>query len=251
MRTKLFAVVAVGLMVFAAGPGLATAEETGAGNLAVSVTQADDGSATVTVTANESGVADASVVVEAQNVSYEGEGSNYTTDENGTVGLPAPEENVTIDVTATVDNRSASTTATLRAVNESDEENETFGQRVSSRVHIIKGDLADGGRLGPSLAAWVVSNNPGNAPDHAGPPAFLTDDNETDNNETENSTADEQGPPWADDEEDDKRGPPDHANDDDADEDDEEDTEDDVDEEDEEAEEDDEGGPPEHAGPPR
>lgn len=148
------------------------------GGLAVGVTQADDGSATVSVTNGTEGVANASVSVTAQdNVTYAGE-DDYTTDENGTVDLPAPEQNVTVDVVAAANNQTASTTATLTVANDSGGEL-SFGERVSAFVHQLQ---ADGNMSGQQVAAFVVSNNPGadNRPDHAGPPGDDDEDDESD-----------------------------------------------------------------------
>ena len=176
MRTKLFALYAAVAMVFVAvGPGIAAAAAAGAGNapgnapLEVAINQAtDDGSVTVDVTRDETGVGDANVSVEA-NETYAGEG-DYTTDD-GIVGLPAPEENVTIDVTAEAHDRTASATANLTAVEEFVEQ-EPFGQLVSSFVRTLIDSDVD--RVGPYVASFAVENNPGNAPDNAGPPGFLT-----------------------------------------------------------------------------
>lgn len=179
--TTLTVLVAAIVAVGAFSGGAVGAEE-----LSVSVTQADDGSATVTVTdENESAVSGANVSVETsdENDTYAGTG-DYTADANGTVGLPAPEENVSIDVTATADNVSAATSTTLTAVdtnetNETNQTNETttnesFGQQVSAKVFSLQNDTNVTGGLGPSLATWVVANNPGNAPEHAGPPEDVT-----------------------------------------------------------------------------
>jgi hypothetical protein len=257
MRTRLFALyAAVGLTLLAVGPGLAAAADsagnTDAGNtLAVGVSQADDGSATVSVTQNETGVENASVAVEtADNTSYAGTGT-YATDSDGTVGLPAPEQNVTVDVTATADNHTASTTAelTVASMNATNmTEFDTFGLEVSAYVSDLLSDENRTGGIGPAVASFVTANNPGNAPDHAGPPAHVTGENESDDNETHPS--ERQGPPadiFGDDENetDDRRGPPEDAgppadrDDDDA----ENETED-------ENETDDRRGPPEDAGPP-
>ncbi|MDS0220354.1 hypothetical protein NDI54_03205 [Haloarcula sp. S1AR25-5A] len=266
MRTKLFALyAAVGLALLAAGPGLAAAADsagnTDTGNtLAVSVSQSDDGSATVSVTQNDTGVENASVHVEtADNVSYAGTG-NYTTDSDGTVGLPALEQNVTVDVTAMTDNHTATTAAdlTVASMNATNmTEFDTFGLEVSAYVSDLLSDENRTGGIGPAVASFVTANNPGNAPDHAGPPAH--GENESDDNETHPS--ERQGPPadiFGDDDEnetedenetDDRRGPPEDAgppedrgpdSDDDENE-----TEDDENETDE-----DRRGPPEDAGPP-
>ena len=226
MRTKLFALyAAVGLALLAVGPGLAAAADSAgnadAGNtLAVGISQANDGSATVSVTQNETGVENASVAVEtAGNASYAGTG-NYTTDGDGTVGLPAPEQNVTVDVTATVDNHTATTTADLTAAPETVTEFDTFGLEVSAYVNDLLSDENRTGGIGPAVATFVTANNPGNAPDDAGPPTHITGENESDDNETHPS--ERQGPPadiFGDDENetedgnetDDRRGPPEDA----------------------------------------
>ncbi|MGB9930390.1 hypothetical protein [Haloarcula amylolytica] len=257
MRTRLFALyAAVGLTLLAVGPGLAAAADsagnTDAGNtLAVGVSQADDGSATVTVTQNETGVENASVAVEtADNASYAGTGT-YATDSDGTVGLPAPEQNVTVDVTATADNHTASTTAelTVASMNATNmTEFDTFGLEVSAYVSDLLSDENRTGGIGPAVASFVTANNPGNAPDHAGPPAHVTGENESDDNETHPS--ERQGPPadiFGDDENetedenetDDRRGPPEDRGPDRDDDDDENETDDDR------------RGPPEDAGPDR
>lgn len=67
--------------------------------------------ATVTVTDGGSPVEDATVTVTADG-SYAGTGE-YTTTDNGTVVLPAPESQVSISVTATVGDRTARRNATL------------------------------------------------------------------------------------------------------------------------------------------
>ena len=103
----LIAVVALGAMT-----GVAAAE----GDLGVTVDDAD-GEPTVTVTENDTTVENVSVnvsVVDPANESYAGAGE-YTTDENGTVTLPAAEENVTVELTAEYENETASTTVELEA----------------------------------------------------------------------------------------------------------------------------------------
>ncbi|MEF8773381.1 MAG: hypothetical protein V5A23_00925 [Halobacteriales archaeon] len=248
-RTVPFALLAVALMVgWAAAPAAA-----GSTDLSVSVTQNDDGSATVTVTesvtenntTSTSSVENASVIVEVldENATYEGAG-NYTTDENGTVSLPAPGETVNVSVTAEADGLNATTTATLVAssndTNESEGNetvaNESFGDRVSNFVHSLQND-SNVSHIGPLVAEYVLENNPGNPPDHAGPPEWLT-------NESKNRTQgppEHAGPPGEDDGNEtdgDERGPPDHAGPPDD------------DETDDNESDDERGGPPDHAGPP-
>jgi hypothetical protein len=98
--------------------GNRTAETTvlieGDEDLTVDVTQASDGSVTVGVERNGSAVPNATVEVDAANGSYAAAG-NYTTDENGTVGLAAPAENVTATVTVAEGDDETTETATLVA----------------------------------------------------------------------------------------------------------------------------------------
>jgi hypothetical protein len=82
-------------------------------SLDVDVEQADDGTGTVTVTQYDAAVKGAAIAVNDLNeTDYAGVGT-YETDENGTVDLPAPENETTIEVSATSGDLSASTTAEL------------------------------------------------------------------------------------------------------------------------------------------
>jgi len=189
MHSKLFAVMAaVGMVLFALGPGVATAAAQTAGNDSVDISVTQDGEEpTVSVTDNGTGVANATVAVEAlDNGSYDGVGE-YTTDENGTVELPTPEENATVEATTTVDNVTVSTTADLTVTTE--EEKESFGSVVAAFVQ----SLQEGNEtnIGQQVADFVTSNNPGNAPDHAGPPDNAgpkdADDNETEDDRPGNA----------------------------------------------------------------
>ena len=154
----LIAVVAIGAMA-----GVAAAE----GDFGVTVDDAGN-EPTVTVTENDSTVENATVNVttaEGQNVTYAGEGE-YTTDENGTVGLPAAEGNVTVEVTATAENESVSTTVDLTTGDDDESAEDTpFGQLV--REFIQQTDDRDGG-IGSAVSEFVTSNNPGNADDAPG-----------------------------------------------------------------------------------
>ena len=75
-----------------------------------------DGEPVVTVANDDDPVGNASVNVTAadENATYAGEGE-YETDENGTVGLPAAEEDVTVEVAAEYGNESVSETAEFEA----------------------------------------------------------------------------------------------------------------------------------------
>lgn len=185
------------LLLSVIGPGLAMADEhetddsetelnVAVSDLTVSVTDGN-GSAVENATVN--------VTLDDENATYNGTG-DYTTDENGTVELPAPEETVNVSVTAAKDNVTASTTATLEAAEEDDEEedgsNDAFGQDVQAYVHALMNGEGSDVPMGHHVAEFVTENNPGNAPDHAGP-------------KNDTGMPDHAGP------DEDKRGPPDHA----------------------------------------
>jgi len=247
-RQALFAVAMVLAMVGAPLTGaVAAADSTGNGTtLSVGVTQ-DDDEVAVSVTRNDTGVANASVLVEpVDNDTYAGTGE-YATGDDGEVELPAPAENLSVDVTAEADNETATTTAGLVVVEENETDDngtDSFGKRVSAYILALHNDQ-NVTRIGPYVAAFVTAENPGNAPDHAGPPAFVLDGD--DDNETEDNETDDRGPPA-------HAGPPEDRGDD-ADEEDEDDESDDSETDTEEAETeetdaDGEDGPPDDAGPP-
>ena len=171
-------VAALALAVIAVVPGGAVA----AGSVSVTGDQAADGTVTVTVTENNTTVANATVTVEALNNSSYADVGDHTTDENGTVELAAPEENVTVEVVADANNETASTTTTLTVAANDSEGTLSFGERVSSFVDQLQ---ADGNMSGQQVATFVVSNNPGadNRPDHVdpGPPDDDDEDDERGN----------------------------------------------------------------------
>ncbi|MEF8851364.1 MAG: hypothetical protein V5A28_02945, partial [Haloarculaceae archaeon] len=187
MQTKVLAltlaVVTVGAVV---GPAAAVTSAADAGNTDLAVDVAQDDGVTVTVTDNGTGVGSASVEVATvdQNATYNGTG-NHTTGENGTVSLPSPTEHVEVSVTATYEGETATTTAVLQAGENSTYEN--FGQSISTYVAILNFSSLSG-PPGHYVASFAVSNNPGNAPEHAGPPENRTDGNE-------NGPPDHAGPP--------------------------------------------------------
>ena len=94
---------------------------------------------------------------------YEGTGT-YTTDANGTVELPAPDDGVRLNVEVEDGNRTTSADVTLN-----DGTTVPFGQRVSGLIQQI---LQDDGNasVGETIAEFIRGNNPGNAPESAGPP---------------------------------------------------------------------------------
>ncbi|ELZ11142.1 hypothetical protein C479_07533 [Halovivax asiaticus JCM 14624] len=218
-RTKpIVAALLAGMLVLSVlAPVGAAATTDDSTDLTIDVSDEED--PVVTVTHNDSAVESATVDVAIdenetdENASYAGVGT-YTTDENGTVDLPAPSEAVTVVITATAENASATTTVELGP---SDNESENaFGQLLSSFIEDTDKSEVDG-PFGQFVADFVHENNPGNAPDHAGPPADAGGDNES-----------SQGPPAqaGNDDGDEKNGPPAHAGGpNDADDDDEDDTE--------------------------
>jgi hypothetical protein len=256
MRRKsaaLLVVVSVGAALLSVGAVTAAADDTG---LAITVTQSDDGNATVTVTENETAVVNSTVIVEtATNKSYTGVGE-YLTDENGTVGLAAPENETIINVTAAVGNKTAITETTLTAATGENESEQSFGQTVSAFVQSLTNGTDN--PIGYLVSDFVLENNsaadkiPGHAgppENQTGPPTHASPDNESD-----------RGPPaHAGPDGDDDRGPPEDAgpNTDDEEQGDvenEQETEENT-EQPEEGEskrntDDDERGPPAHAGPP-
>ena len=198
-RNSVLLIVALvaGLVVLSAGVTTATAETND--ELTVDVTQDDDSTAVITVTENDSDVANASVVVDVvDNDTYAGVG-NYTTDENGTVDLPAPENvtETTIEVSAEYDNATGETVATLSSVSDEDADDapRNFGQAVSEFVHNLTNDNETEGPIGYMISNFVLDNNPAaeKIPDHAGPPENVT------------------GPPDHAGPSDNQTGPPDHA----------------------------------------
>lgn len=264
--------LAVVVVLSALAPLGTVAADEDAAELDVAVTQDDE--PIVTVTHDGSAVAGANVSVstaaadpgdetdstndteddnDSSDDAYAGVG-HYTTDENGTVALPEPETTVVVHVTASADNASGSTTTKLTSDDGDENESDAFGATVSAMISDYQDD--DNVTLGLVVASYVVSNNPGNAPGHAGPPAHVGlsgDDNETagppahagGSNETdgeEDGNASDGGPPehagGPDDDgnetdDGDSGGPPDHAGgpgddtDDDSEDDDEADDEDD------------------------
>lgn len=157
------------LVLSVVGPAIAAAQEDG--ELEVEVEQ-DDG-VLVTVSDDNGTVENATlnVSVDDENATYDGAGE-YETDENGTVELPAPNETVNVTMVAGHDNRTGSASVTLEDSNESDEAEQPFGLQVQEFVHsLLNGEGDENLTIGYQVANFVLENNPGNAPDHAGPPA--------------------------------------------------------------------------------
>ena len=213
-HTLVAAMLAAAMILSALAPlgAAAAATDNEEPDLTIDVEQNDE--IVVTVEQNDSALENATLEVNVtdENASYAGVG-NYTTDENGTVPLATPEESVNVTLSATVDNVTVTETAELEAADDGEEddeeETESFGALISQFVQDNQGETD--GPLGIAVANFAVENNPGNAPDHAGPPSHAgpSDDGE-------------QGPPahagpGGDDEDsdegddDDEPGPPAHA----------------------------------------
>ncbi len=116
-----------------------TVKIVGDNDLTVDVAQADDGTVSIGVERNDTAVANATVNVSASNDSYAATG-NYTTDENGTVELDAPEENVS--VTVTVSEGDDTTTKTVDLVAPEASLDLSVEQTTGVEVSLERGDEA-------------------------------------------------------------------------------------------------------------
>ena len=162
-------------------------------------------------------VAAADATTESADASYSVSALNET-DDNETV-----DENETVNESDELNE----TNETEDETNETENGSDAFGLQVNAFIESLN-DTNQTGPRGHLIADFVVSNNPGNAPDHAGPPAHAGpggDDNETD---------DRRGPP-EDKGNDGDQGPPEHAGNDEG-------GDDDDDEVEEETEDDEQGG---------
>ena len=156
------------LLVAVAAPALAGTAVAADGSLSVGVSQSDDGSATVEVTHNNTSADGAGVTVETvdDNATYDG-ASDYTTDANGTVELPAPNETVDVSVVAIYENETAETQATLQASATNETNESTFGSLVSSFVHAAHAGPPEDDDRGLSEEKGNGSSNGCGPPDHA------------------------------------------------------------------------------------
>jgi len=239
---RLFAVLGVLVMVLAAlGPAGVLADED-SDELDVVVAQNDDYEVTITVTENGTPVEGANVTVDSRAVVtvYDGEGE-YVTDANGTVNLPAPEDDIKVDITVSYNNSTVTRAVELNA-NETDDEDDD-----SLAVNVTQADdgnatvtVTDNGT--PASGANVTVETVRPFDEYNGTGEYVADANGTvelpapekvvgvtitaeynDSTETEDErlVPDEFGPPDdAGDEGDDKgdgEGPPDDAGDDEGD----------------------------------
>jgi len=222
-KRRIAAVALAALMVLSVvGPALAVAQEDtetettddggdltfdvreGGNDTVLVVVEDENGSvegATVTVTAKETDDdADDNETEDEETVednetdsdnetTYEGTGT-YTTDANGTVELPAPDDGVRLNVEVEDGNRTTSADVTLN-----DGTTVPFGQRVSGLIQQLLQDDGDTS-VGQAIAEFVRGNNPGNAPESAGPPEDRGNGSDARQGPPEDRGPDgEQGPP--------------------------------------------------------
>lgn len=213
----LLSVVALPGTVIAAEPAVNDADR----DLAIDVSQNE----TVTVTVTDDGTTvdemNLTVAPVESNETYTDAG-NYTGDGEVELAQPDGNESVELEFVAAVGNATAETTETIEG-DETDEdgaeESDVFGALVSQFVAENQNETE--GPLGQVVSSFVVENNPGNAPDHAGPPEHAGSGESDGGDETSS------------------QGPPAHAG-----------PGDDVESDEDEADDDDNGGgPPSHAGP--
>lgn len=174
-RHTLVAAMLAAAMILSALAPLGAAAATGddaESDLTIDVDQ--DDVVVVTVEQNDSALENATLEVSVtdENDSYADVG-NHTTDENGSVTLATPNESVEVSFSVSTENETATEIVVLEAADDGDEGDEeetgSFGALISQFVQDNQGETD--GPLGIAVASFAVENNPGNAPDHAGPPS--------------------------------------------------------------------------------
>ena len=170
-----------GVLVTVTDDGEAAANATvnvtvGDGDAALDNETVEDGNETIedsNETADDDEPADRNASVDTGADAYAGAGT-YTTDENGTLELPTPEERLNATIRATVGDRTATTRETLPADSGTDAEpmaergtEQPFGFQVTAFVRGLS-EVGDG-TVGQRVAEFATSNNPGDPPAHAGP----------------------------------------------------------------------------------
>ena len=192
---KLIAVVLSTVMLLSVvGPGLAAADEQDP-MLNIEVEQNDDVVITVTYDGDAAEGATVDVDVLDEDTEYEVD-EDLTTNEDGEVVLDAPEDTVNVSISATYEDETTETEVELGPADDGDEVDSDgpFGQKVMDFVHDLINSDSNNKSIGQQVAEFVTENNPGNAPDHAGPSG-------------------DQGPPEhaGSSDNDDRQGPPAHA----------------------------------------
>lgn len=159
--TRIGAALMASLMVLAVGAPAVAAHDAGT---TISVDEADS-TYTVTVEHNDSAVDNASVNVTATNASNSSYSASGDTGPNGTVTFDLPENETEVNITATFENHSATETFVLSGANDSDGNDtaadDPFGLRLTSWLHNLITDPANGTILGQSVSEFVTANNPG------------------------------------------------------------------------------------------
>ena len=222
-----FAAIALSalLVLSVVGPAIAiaqTEDETDAsddGELTVDVTNGGNDTVVIVVEDENGSVDGATVTVSAIDETddenettdsetddgYEGTGT-YTTGADGTVEIPAPDEGIRLQISAGAGNRT-----TTSEVTANDGVGVPFGQRVSLLVQQL---LQQDGNVsvGQAVSDFVRANNPGNAPEDAGPPEDAGNGSDAERGPPEdasNGSDGENGPPEdAGNGSDGERGPP-------------------------------------------
>ena len=122
---------------------------------------------------------------------YAGEGT-YTTGADGTVELPAPDDGVRLQVSVDAGDRTTTSEVTVNGG-----VGVPFGQRVALLVQqLLQGD--GNVIVGQAMSEFVRGNNPGNAPESAGPPEDRGNGSDAEQGPPEdrgNGSDAEQGPP--------------------------------------------------------
>jgi hypothetical protein len=203
--------LAILLVLSVIGPALAVAqtdgktETTDDGPLSFDVENGDNDTLVITVSDDNGTVEGATVTVDTvdddaevnetsevyetseanettDDATYQGTGT-YETDGNGTVTVPAPEE--TVELVITVEDGDRTTTSEVRA---NPGVGVPFGQQVQAFVQeLLSSDSNES--IGQQVSEFVRANNPGNAPDDAGPP----EDRGSDDNGSERGPPEDRG----------------------------------------------------------
>lgn len=176
-RAQAFAVVGAVLMLLSgvAMAAVVANQHNENGDLNFTVSQDEDFNVTITVTNNSTPVEGANVTVEPvpPGRTYADNGTKVT-DLNGTVEYAAPEDDLLVEVTVVHNNTTVSDEVVFKASDDEEEEDgennatDAFGQDVVAFLDSLNDNQHP---LGLFVSQFVLANNPGNVPAHAGPPA--------------------------------------------------------------------------------
>ena len=156
--------------------------------------ETSDNETTETPTPTENDTSDNETSDNETDDGYEGTGT-YTTGADGTVEIPAPDEGVRLQISVEAGNRTTTSEVTMN-----DGVGVPFGQRVSLFVQQLL--QQDGNAsVGQAVSDFVRANNPGNAPEDAGPPEDAGNQSDGERGPPEDAGNDGGGPPQDGDEE--------------------------------------------------